>query len=352
VPRWRSPACSTCHPLSVHEGRIRHGGPTEIQRRAGHPLAGNRTKQVVNGGTPTFSGYGVSNHQLCWAKATTTDPGSACTAPSGATTYTTDANGNLTGSSAGFAASYNGFDQTTAITPAGGSALSPLTYGASTQVERRQAGSTDFTTSALGLGVADPSGGKATFYTRDPGGGLLGQRTSKDTQYDVLDALGSVVALTDSAGAVVGRYSYEPYGTPTFTGTVPSNFQFASGYRDPETGLLKFGARYYDPALGRWTQRDPLTGNLIDPRTINRYAYVTDDPINNIDLAGTSFFGLLKTVVIGFVATTFAAGICGALIGGFSLTVVGEALAGYLCGVVAGVFGTYITCVAGENGYL
>ena len=331
------------------EAKTTAGGTQDFQYA--YDAAANRTKQVVNGGTPTFSGYGVSN-QLCWAKATSTDPGSACPAPSGATTYTTDANGNLAGSSAGFAASYNGFDQTTAITPPGGSALSPLTYGASTQVERRQAGTTDFTTSALGLGVADPSGGKPTFYTRDPGGGLLGQRTSKDTQYDVLDALGSVVALTDASGAVVGRYSYEPYGTPTFTGTVPSNFQFASGYRDPETGLLKFGARYHDPALGRWTQRDPLTGNLIDPRTINRYAYVTDDPINNIDLAGTSFFGLLKTVVIGFVATTFAAGICGALIGGFSLTVVGEALAGYLCGVVAGVFGTYITYVAGENGYL
>src|SRR6266496_3252971 len=186
------------------EAKTTAGGTQDFQYA--YDAAANRTKQVVNGGTPTFSGYGVSN-QLCWAKATSTDPGSACPAPSGATTYTTDANRNLTGSSAGFAASYNGFDQTTAITPAGGSALSPLTYGASTQVERRQAGSTDFTTSALGLGVADPSGGKATFYTRDPGGGLLGQRTSKDTQYDVLDALGSAVALTDSAGAVVGRYS-------------------------------------------------------------------------------------------------------------------------------------------------
>ncbi len=259
------------------------GGTQDFQYT--YDPASNRTKQTVNGGTPTFYGYGTSN-QLCWSKTTTTDPGSACTAPSGATSYTTDANGNLTSSSTGFAASYNGLDQTTAITPPGGSALSPLTYGGSTQVERRQAGSTDFTSSALGLGAADPGASKATFYTRDPGGSLISQRTPKATHYYVLDALGSVVALTDSTGAVVGRYSYEPYGKASFSGTVTSNFQFASGYTDPETGLVKFGARYDDPTLGRWTQQDSLAGGLGNPKTLNRYAYVRCDPINNTDPSG------------------------------------------------------------------
>jgi RHS repeat-associated protein len=250
-----------------------------------YDAASNRTKQIVNGGTPTFYGYGTAN-QLCWSKATTTDPGSACTAPSGATTYTTDANGNLTGSSAGLSASYNGFDQTTSITPPGGSALSPITYGASTQVERRQAGGTAFTTNALGLGMADPTGANPTFYTRDPGGSLISQRTPSGTHYYVLDALGSIVALTDSTGAVVGRYSYEPYGKATFSGTVASNFQFASGYTDARTGLVKFGARYYDPSLGRWTQQDPFTGHVANPKTLNRYAYAGCDPVNTTDPRG------------------------------------------------------------------
>jgi hypothetical protein len=33
----RSPTCSTCRPPSAPDRRIRHGGPTEVQRRAGHP---------------------------------------------------------------------------------------------------------------------------------------------------------------------------------------------------------------------------------------------------------------------------------------------------------------------------
>ena len=197
----------------------------------------------------------------------------------------------MTSSTAGFAATYNVFDQATSITGAGGSTLSPMTYGGVTQTERRRAGATDFTDSTLGLQVAAPNGGGAgTFYTRDPSGNLISQRTPSGTHYYILDALGSVVALTkDTDGSVVGRYSYEPYGKPTFSGTVTSNFQYASGYYDTATKLVKFGARYYDPALGRWTQHDPIAGNLANPKTLNRYAYAGCDPVNNTDVIGTDF---------------------------------------------------------------
>jgi RHS repeat-associated protein len=309
------------------------GGTQDFQYT--YDAAGNRTKQVVNGGTPTFYGYGVSN-QLCWSKATTIDPGSTCTTPSSATTYTTDANGNLTTSSAGFSASYNGFDQTTAITAPGGSTLSPMTYGGSTQVERRQAGSTAFTTNALGVGAADPGAGKATFYTRDPGGSLISQRTSKGTQYYVLDGLGSVVALTDSTGAAVGRYSYEPYGKATFSGTVTSNFQFASGYTDPETGLVKFGARYYDPSLGRWTQRDAFAGHLASPKTINRYAYAGCNPTNHVDPSGLQYMDIPIEACRGFwVFIGLTVGLYGTLISA-------AGLAAYTFGAVGSIEGIFI----------
>jgi RHS repeat-associated protein len=246
------------------------GGSDDFQYA--YDKASNRTKQVANG-TTTFYGYGTGN-ELCWSKVTTTDPGSACATPSGATTYSHDANGNLTGSSAGFAATYNPLDQATSITGAGGSTLSPMTYGGSHQTERRRAGTTNFTDSALGLQVAAPTGGGAgTYYTRDPNGNLLSQRTPSGTHYYVLDALGSVVALTNSSGSVVGRYAYEPYGKPTHSGTVTSSFQFASGHYDSQTKLVKFGARYYDPTPGRWTQQDALAGSLANPKTLNRYAY-------------------------------------------------------------------------------
>ena len=51
------------------------------------------------------------------------------------------------------------------------------------------------------------------------------------------------------------------------------------------SGLYHFGARFYDPGVGRWTQSDPLdqAGNLVQG---NRYAYAGGDPVNMTDLSG------------------------------------------------------------------
>ena len=78
-----------------------------------------------------------------------------------------------------------------------------------------------------------------------------------------------VVGLTDSTGALVGNetYQYDPYGQliprqPRSAALCTNAWRFASGYYDVSTGLYKFGIRYYDPAIGRWTQRDPVGGSL------------------------------------------------------------------------------------------
>jgi RHS repeat-associated protein len=84
----------------------------------------------------------------------------------------------------------------------------------------------------------------------------------------------------------VGRYRFEPYGKATFSGSVTSDFQYASGYYDSAAKLVKFGTRYYDPALGRWTQQDALAGSLGSPKTLNRYAYAGCDPVNSSDPSG------------------------------------------------------------------
>ena len=62
--------------------------------------------------------------------------------------------------------------------------------------------------------------------------------------------------------------------------TVPNPFGYAGGYTDP-TGLIHFGARYYDPSTARWTQVDPEANG-----TSTAYAYANDDPINATDPTG------------------------------------------------------------------
>jgi RHS repeat-associated protein len=98
------------------------------------------------------------------------------------------------------------------------------------------------------------------------------------------DHLGSVrlvVRLSD--GAIVQQLAYDPWGDvkiDTKPGFQP--FGFAGGLYDPDTRLVRFGARDYDPAIGRWTAKDPsgFAGGT------NLYAYADNDPVNLVDLTG------------------------------------------------------------------
>src|SRR3954469_17306769 len=60
-------------------------------------------------------------------------------------------------------------------------------------------------------------------------------------------------------------------------------FGFAGGLYDPDTRLVRFGARDYDAEAGRWTTSDP---DGFGGGDTNLYAYVMDDPVNLIDVDG------------------------------------------------------------------
>jgi RHS repeat-associated protein len=64
-------------------------------------------------------------------------------------------------------------------------------------------------------------------------------------------------------------------------------FAFAGGLYDPDTGLVRFGARDYDAVTGRWTAKDPI---LFRGGSANLYSYAGNDPINRIDPRGRDDF--------------------------------------------------------------
>ncbi|HEX7120476.1 MAG TPA: RHS repeat-associated core domain-containing protein [Longimicrobiales bacterium] len=83
---------------------------------------------------------------------------------------------------------------------------------------------------------------------------------------------------------MVQRIDYDAFGRvvlDTNPGFQP--FGFAGGLYDAATGLVRFGARDYDPETGRWTSKDPIGFNGGDP---NLYGYVLGDPVNLIDVLG------------------------------------------------------------------
>lgn len=100
------------------------------------------------------------------------------------------------------------------------------------------------------------------------------------------DHLGSIRELTDSSGNVRTRYAYDPYGRRTrLTGDVETDFGFAGMFWSAEANLSLTQFRAYDPELGRWLSRDPLSGAEMRQGP-NLYSYVRNNPINKIDPLG------------------------------------------------------------------
>jgi RHS repeat-associated protein len=103
----------------------------------------------------------------------------------------------------------------------------------------------------------------------------------------VQDASGSTRALTDVDGAVVGAFSYDPYGRLVgSTGTVTTSLGYQGQYTDPSTGFMYLRARWYDPATAQFLTRDPLESVTRAP-----YAYAGDDPLDAGDPSGLNLAG-------------------------------------------------------------
>ena len=111
----------------------------------------------------------------------------------------------------------------------------------------------------------------------------------------ISDHLGSPRLVIDSAtGTVVQRMEYDEFGrviTDTNPGFQP--FGFAGGLFDHDTGLVRFGARDYDPWTGRWTSKDPIRFG----GGINLYQYALNNPLNIIDPLGLWGEGVEWTVI-------------------------------------------------------
>ena len=115
---------------------------------------------------------------------------------------------------------------------------------------------------------------------------LDGVAIKSTTSYRVAaDHLGTPRLLVNSAtGSVAQRLDLDEWGQIA-TDSSPGFqvFGFAGGIYDPDTGLVRFGARDYDPETGRWCSKDPIMFKAGAP---NLYGYVLDEPINNTDANG------------------------------------------------------------------
>jgi RHS repeat-associated protein len=168
------------------------------------------------------------------------------------------------------------------------------------------------------------SGLATTVYVYDAFGHLTAEYSASPSQngrnYFTTDHLGSIRLVTDSTGSPLKRYDYIPFGEeipssvnnrsslyPQVSGSADGQPQkFTGKERDAETGLDFFLARYYSGAQGRFLSPDewkggivdPITGqdvetntalpyaDITDPQTLNKYAYVRNNPLRYTDPTG------------------------------------------------------------------
>ncbi|PJE64919.1 MAG: hypothetical protein COU90_00165 [Candidatus Ryanbacteria bacterium CG10_big_fil_rev_8_21_14_0_10_43_42] len=118
--------------------------------------------------------------------------------------------------------------------------------------------------------------------------------TATTTNYVHTDHLSGSSVITDDNGDVVQVLDYYPFGALRVDNQ-DTNFnekrKFTGYEYDDSTGLNYAGARYQNPAKGRFTSQDPASRDvpesfLADPQQLNMYAYGRNNPVNLVDPTG------------------------------------------------------------------
>lgn len=197
------------------------------------------------------------------------------------------------------------------------------------QVNMPDSSSVEYAYSPIGSLVMRSESGNATFYVNDPqgagghdyilaaynsSGGIIskfvyGPKVDEPLKiYDGAvslfyhsDLIGSVRMLTNSSESVVERYGYDEFGYPSVqNNAIEEFFLFTGRIWDETTGLYHYRSRWLDSTLGRFTSLDPA-GFIDGP---NRYIYVRNNPLNNIDPSGNLLCAVKKLAEAWYKLTT------------------------------------------------
>ncbi len=114
---------------------------------------------------------------------------------------------------------------------------------------------------------------------------------SGSVYYFFSDHLGSAKLVTNATGSVVEDSDFYPFGGErVFVDSLDNNFKFTGHVRDPESGLDQTLFRSLASSRARWQSPDPVMASPTEPQSLNRYAYVVNNPTNLTDPTGLFHF--------------------------------------------------------------
>ena len=199
--------------------------------------------------------------------------------------FTFDLNGNMTGDGTR-TFEWDAEDRLRRVLVAG-SAVAIYEYDGFSRRQRKTVGgvTTTYVYEAGRVAQERKSSGETLRYYEGPG---IDQHLAVDglpgsVNYYVPDHLGSIVQVTDASGDVVFSREYDPFGRLT-VGTNQAGYGFSGRDWDVDAGLYYYRARNYDPGLGKFISEDPIG---FESGETNHYSYVSNNPTNFTDPAGT-----------------------------------------------------------------
>jgi RHS repeat-associated protein len=248
---------------------------TSAQRRFQYDRWGNRTGMwdAVSGGNQIQS---IALQQSGGA------PTNQITTVNGVG-YGYDAAGNVTGDGAH---SYS-YDAENRVVSVDGGGTAQYSYDHRNWRVKKIAGATTHYIWERGQVIAEhnASTGAVQVDYLYAGGRMIAKESGGSRQYPISDRL-SVRMTLDSSGNVTGRQAHLPYGEDFAETGAQEKHHFTSYERDAESGLDYAVNRHAATSIGRFNQVDPIRGTTSNPQSLNRYAYVANDPINSTDPQG------------------------------------------------------------------
>ena len=240
-----------------------------------YDAVGNRLSEenVTNGGMPNENDYtyNVANWLVDMSGT------------SYSTSYTWDLNGNLVDDEVNY-----------------------YTYDPANRLASIEQGNNSYTFSYDGLGdrLQQTVNSETTNYTLDLNAGLtqvlddgtntylygvdrIAQAGGENTDYFLGDALGSVRQLADENGEITLGQSYDPYGNVISSiGDDASMYGFTGELSDSYIKLIDLRSRWYDPATGRFLNKDLWQGDYYRPLSLNLWNYADANPTTFVDPTG------------------------------------------------------------------
>jgi RHS repeat-associated protein len=135
-------------------------------------------------------------------------------------------------------------------------------------------------------GYYELTGGVArTYYYH--AGQRVAMREGGVTTWLLGDHLGSTSVRANAGGTKLGELRYSAWGVTRYEdGAILTSYRFTGQPWEQRLGLYQMGARWYDPYLNRWLSPDSIVPDPANPQSLNRFAYVYNNPLKYIDPGG------------------------------------------------------------------